>query len=199
LSLSVPWSSDLYEPLLLILCSIPDFKGLSGPKTSSPSPISFSSGIEIVASSAKVEFFRAAPGPENNGAGGNGLLGLPPYLEEGVPGLDSPFKSTGSYCTFGGGTLAYSVLALLGFHDLVGEILPLGLYDLVGEILPLGLYDRVGEILPLGLYVLVGELPVGLYDSYSSLGGGIFGAVSIMDGARECDDETEGWYALRDV
>jgi hypothetical protein len=40
----------------------------------------------------------AAPGPENNGAGGKGRLGLPPYLELGVPGLGLPFRSARSYC-----------------------------------------------------------------------------------------------------
>lgn len=38
-------------------------------------------------------------GPVNNGAGGNGRRGLPPYLELGVPGLGLPFKSARSYPT----------------------------------------------------------------------------------------------------
>jgi hypothetical protein len=32
-------------------------------------------------------------GPENNGAGGNGRRGLPPYLELGVPGRGLPLIS----------------------------------------------------------------------------------------------------------
>ena len=35
-------------------------------------------------------------GPENKGAGGSGLVGLPPYFEEGVPGRGLPLMSTGS-------------------------------------------------------------------------------------------------------
>ena len=34
---------------------------------------------------------------ENSGAGGSGLRGLPPYCDEGVPGLGLPLRSTGSY------------------------------------------------------------------------------------------------------
>jgi hypothetical protein len=37
------------------------------------------------------------------GAGGSGLRGLPPYLEDGVPGRGLPFMSAGSYGTLGGG------------------------------------------------------------------------------------------------
>lgn len=37
------------------------------------------------------------PGFENSGAGGSGLRGLPPYCDEGVPGLGLPFRSAGSY------------------------------------------------------------------------------------------------------
>lgn len=37
-------------------------------------------------------------GAANNGAGGSGRLGLPPYRELGVPGLGLPFKSARSYC-----------------------------------------------------------------------------------------------------
>jgi hypothetical protein len=38
-------------------------------------------------------------GPENRGAGGRGLLGLPPYLELGVPGRGLPLMSARSYPT----------------------------------------------------------------------------------------------------
>lgn len=41
--------------------------------------------------------------PANNGAGGNGRLGLPgrppPYRDEGVPGRGLPLMSAGSYET----------------------------------------------------------------------------------------------------
>lgn len=101
---------------------------LAGPKTSSPSPMSFSSGIDIVASSANTEFRAAAPGPEKRGAGGRGRLGLPPYLDDGVPGLGSPSRSTGSNCRGGGGTLLYSEDVREGLHDRAGETRPLGEY-----------------------------------------------------------------------
>lgn len=62
-------------------------------KTSS---LSSASEIGIVVS--------VALGFENSGAGGSGLLGLPPYCEDGVPGRGLPFRSAGSYCgAFGGG------------------------------------------------------------------------------------------------
>jgi hypothetical protein len=77
----------MYESLVLNSDLISDFRGLLGPKTSSPSPMSFSRGIEMVASSAKIEFGFLPPAPANNGAGGRGRRGLPPYLDEGVPGL----------------------------------------------------------------------------------------------------------------
>jgi hypothetical protein len=67
---------------------------LCGAKTSSPS---VSNAIETVASSANVELRAPAPGPENSGAGGSGLLGLPPYLDDGVPGRGEPLISDGSY------------------------------------------------------------------------------------------------------
>lgn len=37
-------------------------------------------------------------GAANNGAGGNGRLGLPPYLVLGVPGRGLPLISARSYC-----------------------------------------------------------------------------------------------------
>jgi hypothetical protein len=34
---------------------------------------------------------------------------------------------------------------------------------------------------------------------YEESGGGIVGVVSIIDGARECEEITVGWYGLREV
>lgn len=90
---------------------------LCGPKTSSLSP---SSGIETVASSANVEVRALWVGPENNGAGGRGLLGLPPYLDEDVPGLGDPLISAGSYEAIDGG-LPRSEPARDGVQDRVGD------------------------------------------------------------------------------
>ena len=117
---------DMYESLVFKPCLGPDFSGLSGPKTSSPSPMSPSRGIEIVASSANIEL-RAdpAPGPENRGAGGSGRRGLPPYLDDGVPGLGLPLRSAGSNCRFVGGGLLNSADPLVS-QDRVGDALPLG-------------------------------------------------------------------------
>lgn len=84
--------------------------------------------MEIVASSANVEFRADAPGPENSGAGGNGRLGLPPYRDEGVPGRGLPFKSGGSYRKSTGGGLPNSEEPLEGLHDRVGEALPFAVY-----------------------------------------------------------------------
>jgi hypothetical protein len=42
-------------------------------------------------------------GPENNGAGGRGRMGLPPYLDDGVPGRGLPLRSAGSYGMLDGG------------------------------------------------------------------------------------------------
>jgi len=82
--------------------------------------------MEIVASSANIEFLALAPGPENRGAGGSGRRGLPPYRELGVPGLEAPLISDGSKLMFGGGGRIYSALPRLGLQLLVGEFLPLG-------------------------------------------------------------------------
>lgn len=114
----------MYESLVLRPCRPLDFKGLSGPKTSSPSPMSPSRGIEIVASSAMKEV-REELAPANSGAGGSGRRGLPPYLDEGVPGLGLPLISGGSNCTFAGGGLLNSLDPLVS-QDRVGETLPLG-------------------------------------------------------------------------
>ena len=63
-------------------------------------------------------------GAVNNGAGGNGRRGLPPYLELGVPGRGLPLRSARSYCelkTDGGlGALAHSP-TWLGDQGRVGE------------------------------------------------------------------------------
>lgn len=45
----------------------------------------------------------ACAGPENKGAGGSGLFGLAPYLDEGVPGRGLPFRSDRSYAIGEGG------------------------------------------------------------------------------------------------
>lgn len=50
----------------------------------------------------------------NRGAGGRGLLGLPPYCDEGVPGLGLPLRSAGSYCTGVGGGRDQSSELLVG-------------------------------------------------------------------------------------
>ena len=86
-----------------------------------------SRGIEIVASSANVELRADPPFPANKGAGGSGRRGLPPYLDEGVPGLGLPLRSGGSNCMFVGGGLLNS-FDPLDSQDLVGETLPLGDY-----------------------------------------------------------------------
>ena len=154
----------MYDSLVFKLCLPVDFSGLSGPNTSSPSPISPSRGIEIVASSAKTEFRAEAPGPENRGAGGRGLRGLPPYREDGVPGLGLPLISAGSNWRLAGS-------GLLNSED------PFE-----------GVQGRVGD-----------TRPVGEYGIYEESGGGIVGAVSMMDGAREWEDITDGWYDPRGV
>ena len=110
-----------------------------------------------MASSAKVEFRAAAPGPENNGAGGNGRLGLPPYRLEGVPGLGAPLSSGGSKLTTDGGGLLKSTDPRVS-------------------------HDRVGD-----------DRPVGEYELYEDSGAPIDGALSIIEGALECDDMTVGW------
>lgn len=78
-----------------------------------------------MASSAKVEVRALPPGPAKSGAGGNGLRGLPPYAEEGVPGRGFPLIFIGS--KFGGA-------ALVGLHARVGDsrLLRLEKYDVSG-------------------------------------------------------------------
>ena len=51
-------------------------------------------------------------GMENRGAGGKGRLGLPPYFEDGVPGLGLPLRSAGSYGISDAGGLDESEPAL---------------------------------------------------------------------------------------
>jgi len=120
--------------------------------------MSFSNGMDIVASSAKMEFGFLPLAPENNGAGGSGRLGLPPYLDEGVPGRGCPSRSAGSKLNTEGGRRVNSFEPLLeGLHDLVGDILPLEAYG------------------------------------FALSGGRILGAVSAIDGARECEEMTVGW------
>ena len=71
--------------------------------------------------SAEVLFGAA---PENNGAGGSGLRGLPPYFEEGVPGRGLPLMSGGSYTTLDGGGLVQSDEPLDGVNGRTGETRP---------------------------------------------------------------------------
>jgi hypothetical protein len=83
---------------------------------SSPTP----SGMFTVASSAKACELRAEF--EKSGAGGSGRRGLPPYLDEGVPGRGLPLRSAGSYDTFDVGGLEKSDLLEEGVHGRVGEL-----------------------------------------------------------------------------
>jgi hypothetical protein len=57
---------------------------------------------------------------EKRGAGGRGLRGLPPYCDEGVPGLGLPLMSAGSYDTVEGGGLDQSTEPL-GVEDRNGD------------------------------------------------------------------------------
>ena len=66
-------------------------------------------------------------GPENSGAGGSGLFGLPPYLDEGVPGRGFPLRSDGSYAVVEGGGLDVSDELREGDIDRVLELLA-GMY-----------------------------------------------------------------------
>lgn len=64
--------------------------------------------MDTVASSAKVRESRLVF--EKSGAGGSGRRGLPPYLEDGVPGRGLPSRSEGSYVPLTGGGLERSDL-----------------------------------------------------------------------------------------
>lgn len=113
-SSSVKVLSDIYE--------LEDFRlargSLSGiisrpPKTSSSS----SGSIGIAASSDCVLVALAA----NSGAGGNGLRGLPPYAEDGVPGRGLPFRSAGSYEATDGVGRGHSVGPREGVEGRTGD------------------------------------------------------------------------------
>jgi hypothetical protein len=69
---------------------------------------------------SSIDVLGAVP-PANNGAGGSGLRGLPPYLDEGVPGRGLPFRSAGSYETLAGGGRVQSDGSLNGDAGLVGD------------------------------------------------------------------------------
>lgn len=56
-----------------------------------------------------------------SGAGGRGRRGLPPYLEDGVPGRGLPFISAGSYETLEGGGLDQSEEARVGVSGRMGD------------------------------------------------------------------------------
>lgn len=57
----------------------------------------------------------------NRGAGGSGRRGLPPYCDDGVPGLGLPLMSAGSYDMFDGGGLDQSTELPRGVDGLMGE------------------------------------------------------------------------------
>jgi hypothetical protein len=73
-----------------------------------------------VASSAKECVEPCAPA-ENSGAGGRGRLGLPPYVDAGVPGLGLPLMSAGSYRLLMGGGRPYSDEVRDGVQGRVGD------------------------------------------------------------------------------
>ena len=62
----------------------------------------------------------------NNGCGGRGRLGLPPYADDGVPGLGLPLICSGSYATLEAGGRGHELVVdpLEGVHGRVGEALP---------------------------------------------------------------------------
>ena len=102
----------------------------AGPKTSS-----LPSCIGIAVTSPKFpEDWVAACGPENNGAGGKGRFGFPPYFDDGVPGRGLPLISAGSYGISDGGGLDDS--------DEVRESV-----DREGEV-RLGMYGKYDDAFP---------------------------------------------------
>lgn len=64
-----------------------------------------------------------ACGPAKSGAGGSGRFGLPPYLDEGVPGRGLPLRSARSYDMGDGGGRESSEEFLDGELARVGEVL----------------------------------------------------------------------------
>lgn len=90
---------------------------------------------------------------EKRGAGGNGLRGLPPYLDDGVPGRGLPLRSDGSYEMLDGGgrersDCEKSDIRDEGVQGLIGELLPLrlanGTYDESGGAID-GISSRIEE------------------------------------------------------
>jgi len=69
-----------------------------------------------VGSSSAVKFIDGGLLFANSGAGGSGRFGLPPYSEEGVPGLGMPLISAGSYATTDAGGLIQSLPCCEGVH-----------------------------------------------------------------------------------
>ena len=65
-------------------------------------------GIEVS------EEFCSSAAPEKSGAGGRGRRGLPPYLDDGVPGRGLPLISAGSYETVDAGGRGQSEEPLVG-------------------------------------------------------------------------------------
>jgi hypothetical protein len=61
--------------------------------------------------------------PAKRGAGGSGLLGLPPYREDGVPGRGLPFMCSGSNETDEAAGRGQSPDPRDGVHGLPGEAL----------------------------------------------------------------------------
>lgn len=72
--------------------------------------------------------------PENSGAGGSGRLGLPPYVDAGVPGLGLPLISAGSYLLEIGGGREYSCEDREGVQGLLGELSKPELYETYDEV-----------------------------------------------------------------
>lgn len=89
-------------------------------------PKTSSSSIDIVEASTDVllESLDTGRPAANRGAGGSGRFGLPPYLDDGVPGRGLPLISAGSYETVDAGGLGQSVEALDGVQDRDGDVLP---------------------------------------------------------------------------
>ena len=96
-----------------------DFRLDLGSAVGSPNTSSLLSALIGIVVSSVISFeCRDDADAANKGAGGSGRLGLPPYFDDGVPGLGLPFISAGSYAaSTGGGRLE-------GVHGLVGELRP---------------------------------------------------------------------------